>query len=186
MYSLWCDTLYSLSLANHFRNKIFWMPHNMDFRLHFVLLLRITFVSILTASVNNYRSRLSLFPASHAPFARHGLITTVLTHGKSLGPNGINWLKLHVINFIVTKKREPVSARLVYADNPLDGTNVTPIFYLFFFAFNRLCCLHREQSGGSSRTSRGKHWWSVRKAAALRHPQSRVRLPLTHTPGWFV
>ena len=53
-------------------------------------------------------------------------------HGKSLGPDGINWL--NAIYFIVTKKREPVSARLVYADNPVvDGTNVTPIFCLFFF-----------------------------------------------------
>jgi len=32
MYSLWCDALYKLSLAQHFRDKIFWLPHNMDFR----------------------------------------------------------------------------------------------------------------------------------------------------------
>jgi DNA-directed RNA polymerase len=34
MYSLWCDALYRLSLANHFRDKIFWLPHNMDFRFY--------------------------------------------------------------------------------------------------------------------------------------------------------
>ena len=32
MYSLWCDTLYRLSLANYYRDKVFWLPHNMDFR----------------------------------------------------------------------------------------------------------------------------------------------------------
>jgi len=32
MYSLWCDCLYKLSLANHFRDNIFWLPHNLDFR----------------------------------------------------------------------------------------------------------------------------------------------------------
>ena len=70
------------------------MPHNMDFRFHFVLLLRITFVSILTASVNNYRSRLSLFPASHAPFARHGLITTVFRTWKIAGPRRYQLVKV--------------------------------------------------------------------------------------------
>lgn len=41
-------------------------------------------------------------------------------HGKPLGKDGINWLKLHVINLTGTKKREPVSERLVYADEVLD------------------------------------------------------------------
>jgi len=32
MYSLWCDALYRLSLANFYRDKIFWFPHSLDFR----------------------------------------------------------------------------------------------------------------------------------------------------------
>lgn len=40
--------------------------------------------------------------------------------GKPLGKDGINWLKLHVINLTGTKKREPVSNRLVYADEILE------------------------------------------------------------------
>jgi DNA-directed RNA polymerase len=37
-------------------------------------------------------------------------------HGKPLGAEGFNWLKLHVINLTGTKKREPVKERLVYAE----------------------------------------------------------------------
>ena len=40
--------------------------------------------------------------------------------GKPLGEDGLNWLKLHVINLTGTKKREPVSNRLIYADEILD------------------------------------------------------------------
>ncbi|XP_026682594.1 DNA-directed RNA polymerase, mitochondrial [Diaphorina citri] len=32
MFSLWCDALYRLSLAHHFKGRVFWLPHNMDFR----------------------------------------------------------------------------------------------------------------------------------------------------------
>ncbi|EAA12908.5 AGAP007778-PA, partial [Anopheles gambiae str. PEST] len=32
MYSLWCDALYRLSLASHYRDKVFWLPQNIDFR----------------------------------------------------------------------------------------------------------------------------------------------------------
>ena len=31
-YSLWCDILYKLSIANHFRDDIMYFPHNIDFR----------------------------------------------------------------------------------------------------------------------------------------------------------
>lgn len=40
-------------------------------------------------------------------------------HGKPLGADGFNWLKLHVINLTGTKKREPVSERLLYAEEIL-------------------------------------------------------------------
>lgn len=32
LFSLYSDTLYKLSLANHFRDRAFWLPTNMDFR----------------------------------------------------------------------------------------------------------------------------------------------------------
>lgn len=32
LMSMWSDTLYKLSLANHFRDRPFWLPTNMDFR----------------------------------------------------------------------------------------------------------------------------------------------------------
>lgn len=110
MYSLWCDTLYRLSLANHFRDKIFWLPHNMDFRGR-------------------------VYPCSpHLTHLSHDMARSLLyfAHGKPLGAEGFNWLKLHVINLTGTKKREPVSERLRYAeeilpeildsaDNPLTG-----------------------------------------------------------------
>ena len=31
VHSVWCNTLYQLSLANHFQENIIWFPHNMDF-----------------------------------------------------------------------------------------------------------------------------------------------------------
>ncbi|UYV67179.1 POLRMT [Cordylochernes scorpioides] len=31
-YSLWCSALYLFSLANHYRDRVFWFPHNIDFR----------------------------------------------------------------------------------------------------------------------------------------------------------
>lgn len=34
MQSLRADALYRLSLAQHLRNHVFWLPHNMDFEGH--------------------------------------------------------------------------------------------------------------------------------------------------------
>ncbi|XP_046457253.1 DNA-directed RNA polymerase, mitochondrial-like [Daphnia pulex] len=110
MYSLWCDSLYRLSLANHFRDKVFWLPHNMDFRGR-------------------------VYPCSpHLTHLSHDMARSLLffAQGKPLGADGFNWLKLHVINLTGTKKREPISERYAYAekimpeildsaDNPLTG-----------------------------------------------------------------
>ena len=30
--SLWCTSLYRLSLAKHFQDNVLWFPHNIDFR----------------------------------------------------------------------------------------------------------------------------------------------------------
>uniref|UniRef100_A0A0C9RBI4 DNA-directed RNA polymerase n=1 Tax=Fopius arisanus TaxID=64838 RepID=A0A0C9RBI4_9HYME len=98
MYSLWCDALYRLSLANHFRNKIFWLPHNMDFRGR---------VYPVPPHLNHLGSDL----------ARSMLIFAL---GKPLGPNGLDWLKIHCINLTGFKKRNSINERLRYANEILD------------------------------------------------------------------
>lgn len=109
-YSLWCDTLYKLSLANHFRDKPFWLPHNMDFRGR---------VYPIPPHLNHLSSDLSrAFLNFHQK--------------QPLGENGLNWLKLHCINLTGLKKRDSVQNRLAYAecilediidsaDKPLEG-----------------------------------------------------------------
>ncbi|XP_075153749.1 mitochondrial RNA polymerase [Haematobia irritans] len=110
MYSLWCDTLYRLSLANHYRNKVFWLPHNMDFRGR---------VYPVPPHLNHLGSDL----------ARSMLI---FDQPQPLGVDGFSWLKLHCINLTGLKKRDSVRERLLYAeevmpdildsaDNPLTG-----------------------------------------------------------------
>ncbi|XP_044758322.1 DNA-directed RNA polymerase, mitochondrial [Coccinella septempunctata] len=110
MYSLRCDCLYRLCLAHHFQDKVFWLPHNMDFRGR---------VYPLPPHLNHLGSDL----------ARSML---VFAEPRPLGPNGLNWLKIHLINLTGQKKRDSVKDRLQYAnecldlifdsaDNPLDG-----------------------------------------------------------------
>ncbi|XP_060819906.1 DNA-directed RNA polymerase, mitochondrial isoform X2 [Bombus pascuorum] len=99
MYSLWCDTLYKLSIANHFRNKIFWLPHNLDFRGR-------------TYPVPPYLNHLS---------SDLGRSLLLFGKGKPLGPNGLDWLKLHVINLTNFKKLNSVKERLEYANQNMDN-----------------------------------------------------------------
>ncbi|CAO1371112.1 unnamed protein product [Diamesa hyperborea] len=110
MYSLWCDALYRLSLANHYRDRVFWLPHNMDFRGR---------VYPVPPHLNHLGSDL----------ARSLL---VFHQAKPLGIDGFSWLKLHCINLTGLKKRDSVRERLLYAqeimddildsaDNPLTG-----------------------------------------------------------------
>lgn len=114
MYSMWCDALYRLSLANHFRDRVFWLPHNMDFRGR---------VYPIPPHLNHLGSDL----------ARSLLI---FHQKKKLGVDGFSWLKLHCINLTGTKKRDSVRERLLYAaevmedildsaDHPLDGKNTS-------------------------------------------------------------
>lgn len=110
LLSLYSDTLYKLSLANHFRNRPFWLPHNLDFRGR-------------TYPISPHLTHLS------SDLTRSMLM---FHQKKPLGENGLNWLKLHCINLTGLKKRESVEDRLIYfesimddildsADNPLDG-----------------------------------------------------------------
>lgn len=110
MYSLWCDCLYRLSLANHYRGRTFWLPHNLDFRGR-------------TYPVPPHLSHLG------SDLARSIL---VFAEARPLGPHGLDWLKLHLANLTGAKKRDPLEDRLRWvnrnidevldsAENPLDG-----------------------------------------------------------------
>lgn len=98
MYSLWCDALYRLSLANHFRDRVFWLPHNMDFRGR---------VYPCPPHLNHLGSDLA---RSLLCFAK----------GKPLGDTGLDWLKIHVVNLTGLKKRNSVIDRLLYANEIMD------------------------------------------------------------------
>lgn len=98
MYSLWCDCLYRLSLANHFRNRPFWLPHNMDFR-----------------------GRVYPLPPHFSHMGSDLAKSLLIFHeGKPLGPDGLKWLKIHCINLTGTKKRESIDDRLKYADEIIE------------------------------------------------------------------
>ncbi|XP_044056573.1 DNA-directed RNA polymerase, mitochondrial [Siniperca chuatsi] len=110
MHSLRMDALYKLSIANHMRDEIFWFPHNMDFRGR-------------------------TYPCP--PYFNHlGSDVTravlMFAEGKPLGPKGLDWLKIHLVNLTGLKKRSSLQGRLEYAntimedvldsaDNPLNG-----------------------------------------------------------------
>ncbi|CAG0894441.1 unnamed protein product [Darwinula stevensoni] len=110
MFSLWCDALYKLSIAHHFRGRVIWFPYNMDFR-----------------------GRVYPCPP-HFNHLGADLTRSLLlfAQGKPLGDQGLNWLKIHVVNLTGKKKRSPISERLAHAnevmpeildsaENPLSG-----------------------------------------------------------------
>lgn len=110
MYSLWCDAHYRLSLAEHFRNRDFWLPLNLDFRGR-------------AYSLPPHLSHLS---------GDLGRSLMKFSKKKKLGVDGLTWLKLHCINLTGLKKRDPIRERILFAeqvlneifdsaDNPLTG-----------------------------------------------------------------
>lgn len=110
MHSLRTDALYKLSIANYMRDEIFWFPHNMDFRGR-------------------------TYPCP--PHFNHlgGDVTRAIllfAEGKPLGPKGLYWLKIHLVNLTGLKKKSSLQERQEYAnsimedildsaDNPLNG-----------------------------------------------------------------
>ncbi|XP_043196144.1 DNA-directed RNA polymerase, mitochondrial-like [Amphibalanus amphitrite] len=97
-FGLWCDALYKLSLANHFRDRVLWLPHTVDFRGR---------AYPCPPHLSHLGSDLS---RSLLKFAR----------GKPLGQSGLDWLKVHLINLTGLKKRDPTSERLRYCDEIID------------------------------------------------------------------
>lgn len=94
MTGLWQDCLYKLTIANAFRDKVFWFPHNLDFR-----------------------GRVYPTPP-HFNHLGSDMVRSILlfAEAKLLGENGLNWLKIHLINLTGLKKREPLSERLKFAN----------------------------------------------------------------------
>lgn len=86
-------------LFSKFRNKIFWLPHNLDFRGR---------VYPLPPHLNHLTSDL-------------GRSLLLFAKGKPLGPKGLDWLKLHVINLTNVKKQASIKERLEYANENIEN-----------------------------------------------------------------
>ncbi|NXK96431.1 RPOM protein, partial [Formicarius rufipectus] len=98
MHSLRMDALYKLSIANYVRDKVFWFPHNMDFRGR-------------------------TYPCP--PYFNHlgnDVIRAILlfAEGRPLGPRGLDWLKIHLINLTGLKKKNSLQDRLEYANEIME------------------------------------------------------------------
>ncbi|NXX97592.1 RPOM protein, partial [Centropus bengalensis] len=98
MHSLRMDALYKLSIANYVRDKVFWFPHNMDFRGR-------------------------TYPCP--PYFNHlGNDVTrailLFAEGRPLGPRGLDWLKIHLINLTGLKKKNALQERLEYANEIME------------------------------------------------------------------
>ncbi|NXD70737.1 RPOM protein, partial [Eolophus roseicapillus] len=98
MHSLRMDALYKLSIANYVRDKVFWFPHNMDFRGR-------------------------TYPCP--PYFNHlGNDVTrailLFAEGRPLGPKGLDWLKIHLINLTGLKKKNSLQERLEYANEIME------------------------------------------------------------------
>uniref|UniRef100_A0A8C2PPE7 DNA-directed RNA polymerase n=1 Tax=Cyprinus carpio TaxID=7962 RepID=A0A8C2PPE7_CYPCA len=98
MHSLRMDALYKLSIANHMRDKIFWFPHNMDFR-------------------GRTYPRQPYFNHLGSDVTR-GLL--LFAEGRPLGPKGLDWLKIHLVNLTGLKKRSSLVGRLEYAESIME------------------------------------------------------------------
>eukprot|EP00795_Rhopilema_esculentum_P010397 gene10397-19094_t len=110
IFALRMDLLYKLSVANHLREKIFWLPGNVDFRG------RVYPVPPHCAHMGNDVARGMLL------FGR----------GRPLGEDGLDWLKVHLVNLHGSLKKASLKERIDFADekmdeitdsadNPLDG-----------------------------------------------------------------
>ncbi|CAG5128338.1 unnamed protein product, partial [Candidula unifasciata] len=82
MHGLWCTDLYRLSIANKFRDEVFWFPHSMDFR-----------------------GRTYPLPPHFNHLGSDNVRGMLLfAKGKRLGKEGYDWLKIHLVNLTGLKK----------------------------------------------------------------------------------
>ncbi|XP_026544962.1 DNA-directed RNA polymerase, mitochondrial [Notechis scutatus] len=93
-YSLRMDMLYKLSIAKHIKDEVFWFPHNLDFRGR-------------TYPCPPHFNHLG------GDFTRGILL---FAEGKPLGPKGLDWLKIHLVNLTGLRKRNSLKERLAYAN----------------------------------------------------------------------
>lgn len=80
-------------------------------------------INVILISLCFLSSRGRVYPCSpHLTHLSHDMARSLLcfAQGKPLGKDGFRWLKLHVINLTGSKKKEPVSERLRYADEIMD------------------------------------------------------------------
>lgn len=98
MHSLRADALYRLSLAQHLRHHTFWLPHNMDFR-----------------------GRTYPCPP-HFNHLGSDLARALLefAEGRPLGPHGLDWLKIHLVNLTGFQKRASLQDRRKFANQVMD------------------------------------------------------------------
>jgi DNA-directed RNA polymerase len=98
LYSLRMDMLYRLSLAKYFEQEVFWLPHNLDFRGR-------------AYPIPPHLSHMSNDPA-------RGIL--MFGEGRPLGPNGLKWLKIHLVNLHGEKKKASLEERAAYVDEIMD------------------------------------------------------------------
>jgi DNA-directed RNA polymerase len=107
--SIRCDANYKLEIARAYLGEKMYFPHNLDFRGR---------AYPLSPNLNHLGNDLS-----------RGLL--IFWKGKKLGPQGLDWLKVHLSNLFGIDKA-PLSGRIQYANDNLDKVFKTaedPIAY---------------------------------------------------------
>jgi len=97
-YSLRMSALYKLSVASHFRDHVFWLPINLDFR-----------------------GRVYPIPP-HCSHVGDDLSRGMLQFAKGvpLGERGLDWLKIHLVTLHGAQKKASLNERLQYAEEIMD------------------------------------------------------------------
>ncbi|CAL1532781.1 unnamed protein product [Lymnaea stagnalis] len=98
VHGLWCSDLYRLSIANKYRDEVFWFPHSLDFR-----------------------GRTYPLPPHFNHLGSDNVRGMLLfAKGKPLGEKGYEWIKIHLVNLTGFKKRCSNQERLQFADEMLE------------------------------------------------------------------
>lgn len=92
------EIFYKLLVGNHFRNKVFWFAHSVDYRGRLY-----PTPPILSYTASDINRSLLLFDEK-----------------KPLGSDGLEWLKLYCVNLKGKNKRESLSERIKYANESID------------------------------------------------------------------